>query len=329
MTAPSTERDHLGLYRPRTAGAPLPVALGCMNFGRRTPEPEAARIVARALERGVRLLDTANAYGDGESERIVGRILKGLAPTARGEVQIATKVGWWKQEGLAPERVRASLDESLLRLGVDAVDLYYLHVPDAATPIEATLEGVATVLEAGRARRFGVSNFASWQVLEVFHRCDSAGIPRPAVSQQMYNLLIRQLDLEYLRFARKYDLHTTVYNPLAGGLLTGRQRTTETQPGTRFHKNGLYQRRYLSEVFLDAAAEFEQLARELGRSLVGLAYGWLAARDGVDSVLVGPGSMPHLDEALDALAAPLSDDAMKAVDTIHRRLVGTDASYAR
>ncbi len=325
----TTSPGDAALYTPRPPGAPLPVALGCMNFGRRTPEPEAARIVARALERGVRLLDTANAYGDGESERIVGRILKALPASARDGVEVATKVGWWKQEGLGPERVKASLDESLQRLGLDAVDLYYLHVPDARTAIEATLEGVAAVLEAGRARRFGVSNFASWQVLEVLHRCDAVGMPRPAASQQMYNLLIRQLDLEYLRFARKYEVHTTVYNPLAGGLLTGRQRTTETTPGTRFHKNGLYQRRYLSEVFLDAAAEFEALAQQVGRSLVGLAYGWLAARDGVDSVLIGPGSLQHLDEALDALAAPLPPEVMTAVDTIHRRLVGSDASYAR
>jgi aryl-alcohol dehydrogenase-like predicted oxidoreductase len=328
----ATREDALDarLIRPRTgASEAVPVVLGCMNFGRRTPEPEAARIVARALERGVTLFDTANAYGDGESERILGRILRGLPSSDRARAEVATKVGWWRAEGLRPERVTAALDESLGRLSLDSVALYYLHVPDHGTPIEATLEGVSSVIQSGKARHFGLSNYASWQILEVLTRCDRMGLPRPAVSQQLYNLLIRQLDLEYLRFARRYGLHTTVYNPLAGGLLTGRQRSAEPAPGTRFHKNGLYQRRYLSDVFLDASTELARLAADLDLTPVGLAYGFLAARDGVDSILVGPGSVSHLDEALDAVARPLAPEAMSAVDAIHRRLVGTDASYAR
>src|SRR5689334_17631796 len=104
-----------------------------MNFGRRTPEDEARRIVERALDAGVPLFDTANAYADGESERVLGRLLAGR----RERAFVATKVGWWRKEGLRPERVRASLDESLARLGTDHVDVYYLHAPDHDTPIEA------------------------------------------------------------------------------------------------------------------------------------------------------------------------------------------------
>ena len=133
-------------YKPKDAVAPL--TLGCMNFGKRTPEAEARAIADLAIERGVRLFDTANAYGDGESERIVGELLTGR----RDRALIATKVGWWKKEGLGKARVIASLDESLLRLRTDHVDLYYLHVPDHETPIEDTLEGVAHVLESGKAR---------------------------------------------------------------------------------------------------------------------------------------------------------------------------------
>jgi len=313
-------------YKPKDAVAPL--VLGCMNFGKRTPEAEARAIADLAIERGVRLFDTANAYGDGESERIVGRILAGR----RDAVHVATKVGWWRREGLSKGRVIASLDESLGRLGMDHVDLYYLHVPDHETPIEDTLEGVAAVLASGKARRFGLSNYASWQVLEVLSVCDRMGIPRPAVSQQLYNLLIRQLDLEYWRFARKYTLHTTVYNPLAGGLLTPKRvASADATPaaGTRFHKNSLYQRRYLSDVFLDAANELESLATERGLTLVALAYAWLARHPNVDSILVGPGSVAHLRDAIAALDVVLDDDTRAAIDTIYRRQVGTDASYAR
>jgi aryl-alcohol dehydrogenase-like predicted oxidoreductase len=316
------------LYAPR-ASVRAALVLGCMNFGKRTPEPEAERIVRRARETGVSLFDTANAYGDGESERILGRILKRLPSELRQGVEVATKTGWWRREGLAPERVVTSLDESLERLGIDAVDLYYLHVPDHETPIEATMEGIAKVLESGKAKRFGLSNFASWQILEVINLCDRMKLPRPAVSQQLYNLLIRQLDLEYARFSRKYGLHTTVYNPLAGGLLTDREDPARVRPGSRFDKNGLYQRRYLSEVFFDATAAFSDLARESGMSLVTMAYAWLMARPLVDSILIGPGSLPHLEDALKASSITLSDAQLLAIDAIHRQLVGTDASYAR
>lgn len=318
------------LFTPRTPSTPAPLVLGCMNFGKRTPPAEARRIVERALAAGLTLLDTANAYGDGESERILGAILRDLPGPQRGEALVATKVGWWKKEGLRKERVIASLDESLARLNRDHVDLYYLHVPDHETPIEDTLEGVAAVLASGKAKRFGLSNFASWQILEVFSACERMNLPRPAVSQQLYNLLIRQLDLEYLRFARKYALHTTVYNPLAGGLLTDKRPATPTTPSPgRFHKNTLYQRRYLSDVFLAAADELEHLARDRGLTLVQLAYAFLVDHPGVDSILVGPGSLAHLDDAIAARELTLDADTRAAIDTIHRRLTGTDASYAR
>ena len=307
--------SRMDYFTPRTAVAPL--VLGCMNFGKRTPAAEAKKIADLALDRGVTLFDTANAYGDVESERIVGDLLAGR----RDQALVATKVGWWKKEGLSKDRVIASLDESLQRLRMDHVDLYYLHVPDHDTPIEDTLAGVAAVLESGKAKRFALSNYASWQILEIFSACDQMGLARPVVSQQLYNLLIRQLDLEYLRFAKKYGLHTTVYNPLAGGLLTAKRQPTPQVTGGRFHKNALYQRRYLSDVFLTAADELEQLAQDRGLTLVALAYAWLARHPGVDSILVGPGSVAHLEDAIAAREVVLDDDTRAAIDAIHRRLV--------
>lgn len=316
-------------YAPRASsgpGAPASLVLGCMNFGKRTPEREAQRIVDAAIERGVTLFDTANAYVDGESERVLGRVLG----ARRDRVHIATKVGWWRQEGLGRERVIASLDESLMRLGTDYVDLYYLHVPDPATPIETTLEGVQDVLASGKAKRFGISNYASWQALEVLAACDRMGLARPVVAQQMYNLLVRQLDLEYLRFAAKYGLHTTVYNPLAGGLLSGRHAADRSTLGdSRFDKNPLYQRRYLSNVFFEAVQAFAEVAAKAGISLVQLAYAWLAERPGVDSILTGPGTAAHLEDAFVGVATPLAPEVLAEVERVYRDLVGTDASYAR
>jgi len=331
MTLPSDRAPELPIWaRPRAAHEPPLVALGAMNFGKRTPEPEARRIVARALERGVRVYDTANAYNDGESERILGLALR----ERRGEVCIATKVGFGrvggKPEGLAPERVRAALAESLRRLGTDHVDLYYLHVPDHGTPVEDTLGAISALLEAGSVRSFGVSNYASWQILEIMNCCDRRSMPRPVVAQQIYNLLIRQLDLEYFGFAKKYAVHTTVYNPLAGGLLSGRYKSgDDVAKGSRFDNNRLYMGRYWTPLMIAHAEAFHELARDEGISLVELAYRWLAGAPGVDSILVGPGSLAHLDAALDAIQRPLSEDARKRVDQRHRAHVGTETSYAR
>ena len=148
-----------------------------------------------------------------------------------------------------------------------------------------------------------------------------AGV-KPRVSQQMYNLLIRQLELEYFRFARKYAVHTTVYNPLAGGLLTGKA-------GARFENNPMYQKRYLSQRFFELTDAFARLAAESGRTPVALAYQWIAARPGVDSILLGPASVEQLDAAVDAVGQPLPKEVIDRADELYRAFQGTDASYAR
>src|SRR5262249_36579253 len=152
-----------------------------------------------------------------------------------------------KPEGLSRARIEAAIDESLQRLRTEWVDIYYLHVPDHDTPIDETLEAVAELIQNKKISAWGVSNYAAWQILEMMHMANADplkkhGLPRPAIAQQLYNVLLRQLDLEYFPFARRYKLHSTVYNPLAGGLLTGRHaRDGSTQKGSRFDKNRLYQ----------------------------------------------------------------------------------------
>ena len=316
--------------RPRKTGQPVTLAVGTMNFGKRTPEPEAARIVRRALDRGLTFFDTANAYNDGNSERILGRALG----SERSRCTIATKVGFGrtagKPEGLAPERVLAAIDESLERMGTDYADVYYLHVPDPRTPIDETLSAMKQVLDSGKARAWGVSNYASWQILEMMLIADRIGLPRPVVSQQMYNTLIRQLDIEYFKFTARFPIHTTVYNPLAGGLLVGRHREDgTTRGGSRFDKNTLYLGRYWTETFFRATGDLRAIADSAGMGLLELAYAWLGSRSGVDSILVGPATAQHLDAAIDACNLHLSQDTLSRVDAVQKAITGTDASYAR
>jgi aryl-alcohol dehydrogenase-like predicted oxidoreductase len=314
---------------PRGA-EPARVTLGTMNFGKRTSAAESAKILARAAERGVALLDTANVYTDGESERIVGRAIAGR----REAFVVATKVGLGrvagKAEGLSRAAITVAVEQSLSRLATDYVDVYYLHAPDPATPIEETIDAIAELVEKGRVRHLGVSNFASWQILEVVRLCDERGLARPRISQVMYNLLIRQVEIEYLRFARKYPIHTTVYNPLAGGLLTDRYQVGDSvAAGSRFDKNKLYQKRYWSERMLELVQSYRALAAEAQMTVVDLAYAWLSSAAGVDSILVGPGSVEHLDAALDAVTRPVSPELREKARAIHEAFTGTDASYAR
>ncbi len=309
----------------RSESSPPALVVGTMNFGKRTAEPEAHRIVHRALERGLNFFDTANAYVQGESERILGRALG----NRRGQARIATKVGFGASmanpEGLAPERIASALDESLARLGTDRVELYYFHKPDHSRELAPSLRAMEKLIASGKVGAFGASNFASWQLLEMAH----LGL-KPRVSQQMYNLLVRQLEIEYFRFARKYGIHTTVYNPLAGGLLAGKlKRGDPLPPGSRFEKNSLYQQRYLSDRFFDLAEAFGRLAAEAGRTPVELAYQWVAARPGVDSILLGPASVEQLDAAVDAVDKTLPKEVIDRADELYRAFQGTDASYAR
>jgi aryl-alcohol dehydrogenase-like predicted oxidoreductase len=306
------------------------IVLGCMNFGKRTPAAESGRILARAIERGVTAFDTADVYNDGESERILGRAIRGR----RERVAVATKVGLarvgGKPEGLSRAAIHRAIDGSLARLGTDHVDVYYFHAPDHEVPVEESLLAMEELRAAGKIGAVGVSNYAAWQILEMMTLSDARGAPRPAISQVMYNLLIRQIETEYAGFTRRYPIHTTVYNPLAGGLLTGRHRRAGgTEAGSRFEKNRMYQGRYWSDRFFDLVEAYGALAAELGMSLVDLSYAWLADAPGVSSILVGPGSVEHLDAALAGCEIALTPDAREKVDAIHRAYLGTDASYVR
>ena len=313
---------------PRAASAPPRLALGTLNFGKRTSDAEAQRIIAVAEERGVTLLDTANVYNDGESERVVGRAIA----KRRSSFLVASKVGLGRigrsAEGLKKTRVVAACEESLGRLGTDYLDIYYLHAPDHQTPIEDTLEGVTSLLQAGKIRSWAVSNYASWQILEMFQLCERSALPRPVMSQVIYNVLIRQLESEYFKFSGKYRLHSTVYNPLAGGLLSGKYRPgSRWESGGRFDGSTMYQRRYWTERLLELVATYEKIAAPM--DLVTFAYAWVGGRPGVDSILIGPSSVPHLEAAIRGCQATLSPELRKRADETYYAYIGSDATYAR
>jgi aryl-alcohol dehydrogenase-like predicted oxidoreductase len=156
------------------------------------------------------------------------------------------------------------------------------------------------------------------------------GLGPPIATQLLYNVLHRQLDIEYFAFSRRFPIHTTVFNPLAGGLLIGTHRRDEKPtPGSRFDDNALYRRRYWTAAMFERVEQLRTVAAAEGMMMVELAYAWTGAHEDVDSILVGPASVQQLDDAIDALARTPSKEALARVDELWREWNGTDTSYAR
>jgi len=305
--------------------------IGTMMFGKRADEAESQRIVDVALDHGINFFDTADFYQHGESERILGRTLKGR----RDKCIVATKVGYGhdaegKEEGTSRQAILHALDRSLSDLGMDYVDVYYLHRPDCTTPVEESLATMDEVIRAGKVRHFAVSNFGGWQTYEVLQLCDRNGWPRPVMTQMIYNLLVRQIEFEYVRLCRKQDLHLTVYNPLAGGLLTGKYASlADENAGGRFVNNEMYRKRYWSERFFRAMLRLKAVADGLSMSLTHLAISWIAQQDAADSILLGPSNAEQLLDCLAAGESTIPEPGMAQIAEFIQEFDGTDATYAR
>jgi 1-deoxyxylulose-5-phosphate synthase len=308
------------------------VALGSMTFGLEVAETEAARIVDHCLDHGVNLVDTANTYGGGVAESVLGKVLRGR----RHQVVLASKVGVRagtepEDAGLSRPAIRKAVNATLKRLATDYLDLYFLHVPDPATPIEDTLAVMEDLVQEGKVRYPAVSNFASWQVLRAMWHCDNRGYTPPMVTQQMYSLLTRGIEDEYLAFSRAYGLGLMVYSPLAAGLLTGKHRGSPQPPaGTRFEGNAVYRERYWHPEYMDAVEVLVDVAADAGLTLPELALRWLLAQPQVDSVILGATSLAQLEENLDSCEGPPPEPgAIERCDSIWEKLRGVSPRYNR
>ncbi|MFI1359855.1 aldo/keto reductase [Streptomyces sp. NPDC020898] len=316
---------------------PVPLSrlvLGTMTFGDTVDRAGAADMLATALEAGITGVDTANGYAGGESERILAELL----PAHRDRIVLATKAGipHPDQAGHAPlsaPGLRAALEGSLKRLGTDRVDLFYLHQPDRATPLAETLATVAEFVAEGKVLALGVSNYAAWQIAELVRVADEMGAPRPVVAQQLHNLLARRIEEEHVEYAAVTGLRTMVYNPLGGGLLTGRHRYEEAPESGRFADSRLadmYRQRYWDPRLFAAVAELSRIAEDFGVPLTELALRWLLDRDSTDALLLGGSRTDHLRANLAAAqAGPLPPDVTAACDEVGAALRGPMPAYNR
>jgi len=311
----------------------LPVSrlcLGTMTFGLQCDEPAAAAILDRAAAGGITFLDTADVYPVGggldtvgRTEEIVGRW---LAPR-RHEFVIATKCSGamsakpWDR-GASRKHVLDAIEGSLRRLRTDYVDLYQIHHPDPGTPIDETLRALDDVVRSGKARYVGCSNYHAYQVARALGRSEVLGVARFETVQPRYNLLFRQIERELLPLCLEEELGVIPYNPIAGGLLSGKHRR-EAGPtaGTRFtlgNAAARYQDRYWHEREFATVDALRPLAQEAGLPLAGLAVAWTLSHPAITSAIVGASRPEQLDDVLAAVDKPIAADLKSGLDDLTR-----------
>lgn len=308
-----------------------PLTLGTMTFASQLDEPAARSVVDLCLERGLTFFDTANVYNSGQSETMLGQILAGR----RERVILASKVGVKFSEapgdqGLSPAAIRKHIDGSLKRLQTDYLDVYYLHQPDYTMPIEQSLAVMDQLVRGGKVRFLAVSNYSSWQVCQMLWLAEKNGWQPIVAVQPMYNLLARRIEQELLPCCREYNLAIVPYNPLAGGLLSGKHQAAAPLAGTRFDRMPFYRDRYWHPENFAAVERLKNVAEKAGRSLVELALGWVIQQPGITSAILGVSRLEHLQAALAVLdKPPLTTETLAACDEAYAPLRGIVPIYNR
>jgi aryl-alcohol dehydrogenase (NADP+) len=313
------------------------LCMGTMTFGSQADEAGAFAMLDAAADGGVNFIDTANVYPlgvddplKGETERIVGRWLK----DKRERFILATKgagqmgpLAW--QAGTSRKHLLEAIDASLKRLGTDYVDLYQLHRDDPQTPLDETLEALDTIVRSGRARYVGVSNWSAWRIARALGRSEALHLAPVATVQPRYNLLFRQIERDLLPLCREDGLATLCYNPLAGGLLTGKHRFDAPQEASRFTTGkaaAMYRERYWHEQEFSAVQAILALAQEAGIPPVRLAIAWVLQQPGVTCAIIGASRTAQLEDSLAAPQTKLDAALLQRLDGVTRVFRTGDAS---
>jgi aryl-alcohol dehydrogenase-like predicted oxidoreductase len=299
------------------------VGLGCNNFGGRIDLEAARKVVHRALDLGITLLDTADIYGErGGSEEALGAILG----DRRKDIVLATKFGGAMNDaetlkGASRRYIHTAVDASLRRLKTDSIDLYQLHFPDPLTPVEETLRALDDLVRAGKVRYIGSSNLPAWQVVEADWIAREQRLTRFVSVQDEYSLVAREVEKDVLPVVQAYGLGFLPYFPLASGLLTGKYRVGAAAPeGTRLALVQRLAERYLTNANLDRAQALGEFAERRGHSMLELAFSWLLSHRPVSSVIAGATRVDQVERNAAAAEWALSPDELAEIDRISPRL---------
>jgi len=304
------------------------LCLGTMTFGLQVAEKDSFAILDKAYESSLTFLDTADAYplgGNrdtiGETEAIIGRWIK--ARGNRDRLIIATKCfaptrGGPNNMGLSRQHIIESIDNSLRRLQTDYVDIYQSHGFDPRTPIEESLRAFDDLVKAGKVRYVGCSNYPAWRLAEALSTAARLGVEGYVSVQPRYNILYREIETELLPLVNAAGLGVLVYNPLAGGFLSGKYRKGQApQEGTRFTLGsaaGRYQERYWQESQFEAVETLKSVVELRGMNMVSVAVAWVLAQQGITSAIIGASRPEQLDANLDALNVEFDGELTAACD---------------
>ena len=312
-------------------GLEVPVlCLGTMTFGLQVDEAGSRSILDKAYDAGMVYLDTSDAYPlggstetAGETEAILGRWMKDkgnrddlilttkcFAPTGRGP----------NSYGLSRQRIMDAVDGSLKRLGVDHIDVYLAHMDDENTPLDESLRAFDDITRAGKVRYVGCSNYSAWRLGKAIRTADQLGVSGYMTIQSRYNLLYRDLEVELLPMLRDEGIGLMVYNPLAGGMLSGKYKAgQDVEEGTRFDLGGagaMYQHRYWQSAQIEAVERLKGEVEKRGMNLVSVAVAWVLAQPGVTTAIIGASRPDQLDANLAALEVEFDDDLREVCEQV-------------
>jgi 1-deoxyxylulose-5-phosphate synthase len=310
------------------------VCLGTMTFGVQTDEREAFAIMDTAESAGITFFDTADVYPLGGTleqvgltEEIIGRWMKERG--ARERIVLATKCRGQmgpgpNDEGLSRKHVIKACEDSLRRLQTDYIDLYQTHRADPATPIEETMRAMDDLVRAGKVRYVGCSNYQAWQLADALWTSRLHGLARYDCLQPRYNLLFRMIEDELVPLCQEHGVGIIAYNPLAGGMLTGKYLANrQLQPGTRFdlpRRGETYRQRYWNDSVFDALDELNAVLQPRGRSLTHVALAWVLSRPGITSAILGASRAEQITDSVKAIDVALDAEELEACDEVWYRL---------
>lgn len=295
------------------------LCFGTMSFGGDADEAESGRMYAACRDAGIDFFDCANVYSGGAAEEILGRLIAGH----RDEIVLTSKVGAAmgpgpNDRGAGARHIRMSVEASLRRLGVDRLDVLFMHRWDAGTPLEETLRALEDLRAAGKTAHLGASNYAAWQVAKGLGTAAARGWAGFDVLQPMLNLVKRQAEVEILPLADAEDLGVITYSPMGGGLLSGKFGPETKPEGSRIATNREYAARYGEPWVFDTAAAFTARARELGAHPASLAVAWVAAEPRVTAPIIGARSLEQLRPSLAALEVPMPPELRADLSALGR-----------
>ncbi len=296
-----------------------PLCLGAMNFGECTEEPEAIRIIHKALDAGINFIDTSNSYGDGESERMLG---VALANGKREKVVLASKFYFPQSEdpndqGNSRRHILQAVEDSLRRLNTDWIDLYQIHRPSMEIPQDETLHALDDLVHQGKVRYIGCTTYPTWMVMEALAISERQNLARLITVQPPYNFLDRRIENELVPLALSYNLGLISWSPLAMGILAGRYQSVDEIPeGTRFGGGGPFVKGRLTEKSLLAYKKFAVIAQELEITPSQLALLWVKDQPAIVAPIIGPRTQAHLDDALPVMDMHLDPEIAAKLDQI-------------